>query len=108
MSILAGGVDPVLDAMAPAEYFDNPNSDKRIVVFGHTHKGMITEHENTNSAKCLYANTGCWVDDRCGDTAKGVTFKTYIELAKTGDTYTVALKEWGQDKAITENTITTK
>lgn len=96
-SILAGGIDAVLDGIVPTEYFDNPDSHKRIVVFGHTHKGMIVEHENTVDAKCLYANTGCWVDDPWGDPDAGVTFQTYIELDRKADSYVVTLKEWGKD-----------
>lgn len=100
MSILAGGVDPVLDAMAPMEYFSNPDSNKRIVVFGHTHKGMLKQHENTDYEKCIYANTGCWIDDEWGNPNNGVTFKTYVELEKKDGTYTVTLKEWGKEKPL--------
>lgn len=99
-SILAGGIDAVLDGIAPTEYFDNPDSDKRIVVFGHTHKGMIVEYENTTEDKCLYANTGCWVDDPWGDPDAGVTFQTYIELDRKDGTYVVTLKEWGKPNPI--------
>lgn len=97
---LAGGVDAILDATAPTEYFSNPDSDKRIVVFGHTHKGMIRQHVNTVDAKCLYANTGCWIDDKWGDRNSGVTFQTYVELEKKDNVYTVTLREWGKSSPL--------
>lgn len=106
MSILAGGIDDILDAMAPTEYFNNPASNKRIVVFGHTHKGIISAHENTRKAKSLYANSGCWIDDKFGDPAQGVTFQTYVVIDRQKNTYTVTLNEWGKDKHLAEDTIT--
>lgn len=105
MSILAGGVDPVLDAMAPYEYFNDPDCNKRIVVFGHTHKGMIRQHENTEYEKCIYANTGCWIDDKWGNPANGVTFKTYVELEKKDGIYTVTLKEWGKQQVLAQDVL---
>ncbi len=47
---------------AKNQYFLNPNSDKRLVVFGHTHDAKIISSENHNGQKSIYANTGTWID----------------------------------------------
>jgi len=47
---------------ATNQYFMNPNSDKRIVIFGHTHDPKIIASTNYNGEKCIYANSGTWID----------------------------------------------
>lgn len=47
---------------ATNQYFLNQNSDKRIVIFGHTHDPKIIASTNYNSEKCIYANSGTWID----------------------------------------------
>lgn len=50
------------DNQAKTQYFLNPNSDKRIVIFGHSHDAKIIASTNTNGQKTIYANSGTWVD----------------------------------------------
>jgi len=50
------------DNQAIRQYFMNPASDKRIVVFGHTHESKIVASENSDNKKCIYANSGTWID----------------------------------------------
>jgi UDP-2,3-diacylglucosamine pyrophosphatase LpxH len=50
------------DHQAILQYFMNPASGKRIVVFGHTHEPKIVASENFNHKKCIYANSGTWID----------------------------------------------
>jgi len=50
------------DHQANLQYFMNHDSDKRIVVFGHTHEPKIVASENYKSEKCVYANSGTWID----------------------------------------------
>jgi UDP-2,3-diacylglucosamine pyrophosphatase LpxH len=50
------------DYQATSQYFMNPNSDKRLVVFGHTHQPKITASQNYVNEKCIYANSGTWID----------------------------------------------
>ncbi len=50
------------DDQAKNQYFLNPNSDKRIVIFGHTHDPKIIPSDNYTGQKCIYANTGTWID----------------------------------------------
>lgn len=48
---------------AKNQYFLNPDSDKRIVIFGHTHDPKISASEDHNGQKAIYANTGTWIDE---------------------------------------------
>ena len=50
------------DEQAKNQYFLNPNSDKRIVIFGHTHEPKIIASNNHKGQKSIYANTGTWID----------------------------------------------
>ncbi|MFA6305564.1 MAG: metallophosphoesterase [Candidatus Gracilibacteria bacterium] len=50
------------DDQAILQYFMNPKSDKRIVVFGHTHQPKIIASQNYNNEKSIYANSGTWID----------------------------------------------
>ena len=51
------------DNQAKLQYFMNPNSDKRIVIFGHTHVAKIISSNNYNGQKSIYANSGTWIDN---------------------------------------------
>jgi UDP-2,3-diacylglucosamine pyrophosphatase LpxH len=51
-----------VDHQANLQYFLNPASDKRIVVFGHTHQPRIVEGVSYDGKKCIYANSGTWID----------------------------------------------
>lgn len=51
------------DEQAKNQYFLNSNSDKRIVIFGHTHAAKIISSENHNGQKSIYANSGTWIDN---------------------------------------------
>lgn len=50
------------DDQARIQYFANPASDKRIVIFGHTHDAKIIASDNHAGQKSIYANTGTWID----------------------------------------------
>lgn len=50
------------DDQARIQYFMNPNSDKRIVVFGHSHVARIDTSLNHKGQKSIYANSGTWID----------------------------------------------
>lgn len=47
---------------ATNQYFLNPNATKRIVIFGHTHDAKIIASNNFLNQKCIYANSGTWID----------------------------------------------
>jgi len=54
------------DNQAQIQYFSNPNSSKRIVVFGHTHIPRIITSEDHQGKKSIYANSGTWIDHNPG------------------------------------------
>lgn len=51
------------DYQASLQYFMNPNSNVRLVVFGHTHVPKISVYQNYLNEKCVYANSGTWIDN---------------------------------------------
>jgi UDP-2,3-diacylglucosamine pyrophosphatase LpxH len=51
------------DYQAYQQYFANPSSGVRLVVFGHTHMPKITVYQNLSNEKCVYANSGTWIDN---------------------------------------------
>ena len=62
-----------IDSLANTEYFSNPNSNKRIVVYGHTHVAKIIPFTN-NGIKSIYANSGTWIDNNSGSGSTTMNF----------------------------------
>ena len=56
------------DNQAAIQYFTNPDSNKRIVIFGHTHVATMNESTNSAGKKTIYANSGTWIDGNPGYT----------------------------------------
>ncbi|MFZ4548128.1 MAG: metallophosphoesterase, partial [Bacteroidales bacterium] len=56
------------DHQANLQYFTNPATDKRIVVFGHTHTTRMVADVNSDNSKCIYVNSGTWIDKNPGKT----------------------------------------
>jgi UDP-2,3-diacylglucosamine pyrophosphatase LpxH len=54
--------DTWTDQQSIIQYFMNPVSDKRIVIFGHTHKPKMFAAVSYGEKKCIYANSGTWID----------------------------------------------
>lgn len=61
-AIKNAGASTGTDVQAQAQYFSNPKSDVRIVVFGHSHVPLINSSTNHNGDKSIYANAGTWID----------------------------------------------
>ncbi|MEN6455396.1 MAG: metallophosphoesterase [Prolixibacteraceae bacterium] len=65
---LAGSLETgFIDGQSELQYFENPQSNVRIVVFGHTHKPMIKTYTNLSGKPCIYANSGTWEDQKTRD-----------------------------------------
>ena len=62
-AIAAGVINPILDAQSAVQYFFNIASDKRIVIFGHTHHADMVSTLDYQNRWSIYANTGTWVDN---------------------------------------------
>lgn len=53
-----------IDDQANVQYFQNRESDVRIVIFGHTHIPKIELYTSIKNQPCLYANSGTWEDQK--------------------------------------------
>lgn len=61
-----------IDERSNAQYFQNVDSDVRIVVFGHTHIPMVKTYQNHQGQPCIYANSGTWEDKKTRDKNSGI------------------------------------
>ena len=57
-----------IDTMATVQYFMNPVSNVRLVVFGHTHAALMNTQPNHAGLKSVYVNSGTWIDSNPGFT----------------------------------------
>lgn len=97
-AIRGSGVDVETDNQAKTQYFLNPNSDKRIVIFGHTHIAKIEVSNNYKGEKSIYANSGTWIDHN----SVGSTRNFLIITPQTSDPATrttVSLYNYDNDTA---------
>ncbi len=51
-----------MDRQAVVQYFHNPESDTRIVVFGHSHEPRMIPSETHDGKTAVYVNSGTWID----------------------------------------------
>lgn len=82
------------DEQAVVQYFHNPASDKRIVIFGHSHESRMIPSETHDGKKALYVNSGTWIDKNATPT---MTFVTVIP--KDGERH-VGLYQYFHDGTI--------
>lgn len=62
------------DNQAKNQYFLNPDSDVKLVVFGHTHVPTIKASIDHLGQKTIYANSGTWIDHNTLDTVSAMNF----------------------------------
>ena len=90
VTAISGAVsNDLTDSMAITQYFENPASDKKLVVFGHTHEARIITSENLAGEKTLYANSGTWIDHKeahANDTTMNFIIITPQTDASTSET----------------------
>ncbi len=72
---------------AKAQYFANPGSNKRIVVFGHTHEARIITSINYYNQKSIYANSGTWIDHFQNQITKNFVVITPQNSTASSQTY---------------------
>ncbi len=63
-AILKGSLSSHLDEQSEHQFFNNPLSNKRIVIFGHTHDARIITSFNEKHDKNIYVNSGTWIDSK--------------------------------------------
>lgn len=61
-SILKGTFASHLDEQSNVQFFDNEDSNKRIVIFGHSHEARVITSSNREGEKNVYVNSGTWID----------------------------------------------
>lgn len=61
-----------LDDQSKIQYFQNPLSNVRVVIFGHTHKPMVKSLKNLDGKDCIYANSGTWEDLKTRDKSAAI------------------------------------
>jgi len=62
------------DNQAKTQYFLNPDSDVRVVVFGHSHVPIMEASTDHLGQKAIYANSGTWIDHNTLDTTSAMNF----------------------------------
>lgn len=87
-----------LELAANEHYFQEKRA--RIVIFGHTHKAMLSnalidlnpfDDEEREPQETIYANTGTWINGSpC----------TFVETEIVGDRHYVRLKEYKEDRSV--------
>ncbi|MCX6305893.1 MAG: metallophosphoesterase [Bacteroidetes bacterium] len=82
-AIVNAASDTAIDNQAKVQYFMNPNSNTRIVVFGHTHVAKMTSSANCKGQKSIYVNSGTWIDNNNSSPGISCTF-VVITPPKTG------------------------
>ncbi|MDP1551999.1 MAG: metallophosphoesterase, partial [Methanobacteriaceae archaeon] len=61
-AVLKGAFASHLDDQSGVQFFNNPESDKRIVIFGHSHEARVITSFNEKQEKQVYVNSGTWID----------------------------------------------
>jgi UDP-2,3-diacylglucosamine pyrophosphatase LpxH len=67
-AITQAAYNTYLDDKSETQYFKYDASNKRIVVFGHSHVPLVKASVNNKSQKTIYANSGTWIDTNPGRT----------------------------------------
>ena len=84
------------DDQAIVQYFQNPASDKRIVVFGHSHEPRMILSETHDGLKAVYVNSGTWIDNNRLPT------RTFVVIIPRGEERHTGLYQYADDGSIIE------
>lgn len=66
-AIIGSLVTTFIDEQANTQYFQDKESNVRVVIFGHTHIPKLTSYISAKKQPCLYANSGTWEDQKTRD-----------------------------------------
>ena len=83
------------DRQAVVQYFQNPESGKRIVVFGHSHEPRMIPAETHDGKAAAYVNSGTWIDKNAMATM------TFVVIAPKGDERHAGLYHYSPEGVIT-------
>ena len=84
-----------LDEQAIVQYFHNPASDKRIVIFGHSHESRMIPSETHDGKSAVYINSGTWIDKNATPTM------TFVVIAPQASSRYAGLYHYSHEGAIT-------
>lgn len=89
LDAIAGSADhKESDKQAKIQYFLNPESDVRIVVFGHTHVPLIESSLDHMGRKSIYVNSGTWIDHNSLDKETAMNFVVITPQTKDASSQT--------------------
>lgn len=83
------------DNQAVVQYFRNPTSNKRIVIFGHTHESRIIPSETHDGKSAVYVNSGTWIDKNATPTM------TFVVIAPMGTARKIELHQYSCEGVVT-------
>lgn len=98
-AILRAAESSFTDDMAKTQYFD-VDAAKRIVVFGHSHVGMVRPETNLLGQKTIYANAGTWIDHNPSGSTR--TFILISPENADASSETVTYYHYGNDGSVTQ------
>ena len=84
------------DEQAIVQYFHNPASDKRIVIFGHSHESRVIPSETHDGKSAVYVNSGTWIDKN-----NNLPTMTFVVIAPQGSSRHAGLYHYSHEGAIT-------
>jgi UDP-2,3-diacylglucosamine pyrophosphatase LpxH len=84
-----------LDSQAVVQYFHNPESDARIVVFGHSHEPRMIPSETHDGKTAVYVNSGTWIDKN------KMPSMTFVAVIPRGDERHSGLYQYSHEGDIT-------
>ena len=84
-----------MDNQAVVQYFHNPETDARIVVFGHSHEARMLPSETHDGQTAVYVNSGTWIDKNEMPT------KTFVVITAKESARHVGLYRYSHEGAIT-------
>lgn len=83
------------DNQAGVQYFHNPESNTRIVVFGHSHEPRMIPSETHDGKSAVYVNSGTWIDKNAMPTM------TFVVITPKGTARHAGLYHYSHEGAIT-------
>jgi UDP-2,3-diacylglucosamine pyrophosphatase LpxH len=84
------------DNQAVVQYFQNPGSDKRIVIFGHSHEPRMIPSETHDGKEAVYVNSGTWIDKN-----NEMPTMTFVVIAPKGTARHAGLYHYSHEGTIT-------
>lgn len=84
-----------LDKQAAVQYFTNPESNVRIVVFGHSHEARMIPSETHDGKSAVYVNSGTWIDKNETPT------RTFVVITPKDSERHIGLYHYSEDGEIT-------